>query len=167
MASAPLPPPPPPPGWQPSVDPVSFRVTRPGPPRRLWLLLVVVAILAIVIVAISLAVFQSADAVHVQAVDVSFTGASCSGWSSESLNGFNAGTNTEGSFSLGLVNTAPFGSCTAESVAVSTPGFTLLGSDTPFTDQAGQHEVLDVEYQTPGSSFTGTLGFVVTVTTAA
>lgn len=104
--------------------------------------------------------------VTVTAINYQFTGASCTGWSDFSDSGptVNAGQQFSDSFSLH--NGAILGTCTAQSVSVSTSGFSVISSNAPLTVNAGSSQTLSITYGTPSTSFNGAITVVISVTTA-
>jgi hypothetical protein len=90
-----------------------------------------------------------------------FAGPSCPGWSNEDLGIPIVGGTVWMEFTL--IVRAAAGSCTAESVAIPTPGFTLLTSNTPLVVSAGSYGSLDVNVSTPSEIPIGNVTFVVYV----
>lgn len=64
-------------------------------------------------------------------------------------------------FTLAVQGSA--GSCTAESVSMPTPGFTLVSSNTPLTVSAGTSGQLNVTVRTPSTTPAGTIVMIVDV----
>ncbi|MCI4345875.1 MAG: hypothetical protein L3K07_03885 [Thermoplasmata archaeon] len=101
------------------------------------------------------------------AVNYQFVGGSCSGWGDTTGSGGTGGAGSHMTVSLSLTNTAIFGSCTAEDISTTTPGFGIGGSNTPLTVNAGTTQTLTATVDLPSGSFSGVLTIVVTVSTAA
>lgn len=94
-------------------------------------------------------------------LELQFLGPRCPGWSNESaLIPFDGNTV---SMSFTLHNQRSAGSCTAESVSMSTPGFTLLSYNTPLTVNAGMYGSLNVTTRTPSTMPIGVVTMIVTV----
>lgn len=104
--------------------------------------------------------------VTVTAINYQFTGASCTGWSDFSDTGPTVNAGQPFTDSISLHNGAILGTCTAQSVSVSTSGFSVINANTPLTVNAGSSQTLSITYGTPSSSFNGAITVVISVTTA-
>jgi hypothetical protein len=96
-------------------------------------------------------------------LEVQYSGPACPGWSNGSTLlgiGITGGPVT---MSLDLTVKASSGSCTAESVSMPTPGFTLLSSNAPITVSAGASGTLTVTVRTPSTVPMGNVTLVVNV----
>lgn len=104
--------------------------------------------------------------VTVTAINYQFTGASCTGWSDFSDGGHTVNAGQQFGDSFSLTNGAILGTCTAQSVSVSTSGFSIISANTPLTVNAGASQTLSITYGTPSSSFNGVITVSISVTTA-
>lgn len=131
-----------------------------GKPRNRTLAAVIVGIVIFIVVLLAafelVHIVQNATApppkVEVTSIDVVFT----SQWSDSINNGpYMFSTNAQYINYVSLYNSNLFTTCTAESVTMSTSGFTLVSSNTPLTVSPGQTEALSMIFEMPNYSYTG------------
>jgi hypothetical protein len=138
----------------------------PSPPRRrtgLYLAIFgVVVIAAGGFVALSDLGFGF-NAVHITAVNLDFTGATCDGWVNSSTSGISAAAGGHVSIPIPLTDGAASGQCVAENVSASPGEFTIESVNTPLTVEAGATESLSIVVGLPASSYTGILTLTVGV----
>jgi hypothetical protein len=96
-------------------------------------------------------------------LDVQYSGQPCPGWSNGSVFPGMGITGGPVTMSLDLSVKASSGSCTAESVSIRTPGFTLVSSNAPVTVSAGASGTLIVTVRTPSTMPVGNVTLVVNV----
>lgn len=94
--------------------------------------------------------------VHVSEVDYTDLDGTC-GLTTATANGFVAGADNEVSSSVSMGNANSSAPCRVTSVQTSTPGFSMTGSDTPFTIPVGGHYELSYTFTTPHTYYTGPL----------
>ncbi len=98
-------------------------------------------------------------------LEVQYSGQPCPGWSNVSVFPGMGITGGPVTMSIGLSVNAPSGSCTAESVSILTPGFTLLSSNAPVTVSAGTPGTLTLTVRTPSTMPVGNVTLIVNVGT--
>lgn len=132
--------------------------------------IVVVVVVVVIVVGIYALGYVNTQAnnqtnVNITAVNWAFNGANC--WTSSTGNGGVLGINQQFTTTWTFSYNAPFlgsSTCTIQSVAIQTPGFSLVYANTPLVVHTGGSETASVEVQTPGSAFTGVLTIEATVT---
>ena len=104
--------------------------------------------------------------VTITAINYQFIGASCTGWVDFSDAGATVNAGQQFGESISLTNQALLGTCTANSVSVSTSGFSVVSANTPLTVNAGATQTLSMTFGTPSSTFNGAITVVISVSTA-
>jgi hypothetical protein len=103
----------------------------------------------------------SGQPIGLAAAEVQFSGEPCPGWTDLPL-GIPITGGTIG-LQVRLATNASSGSCTAESVSMNTPGFSVVGSNIPLTVDAGSVRSLNVTVQTPSKLPVGAVAMTVDV----
>lgn len=96
-------------------------------------------------------------------LEVQYSGQPCPGWSNGSVFPGIGITGGPVTMSLGLSARASSGSCTAESVSITTPGVTLVSSSAPVAVSAGASRTLTVTVRTPSTMPVENVTIVVNV----
>jgi hypothetical protein len=149
--------------------------TFPGPgssrelPVWVWVVVAVVISLAVILPSIGFYLFaqdleqglRPPSPPESAPLELQFSGPQCPGWANESVAIPVAGGTVEMGFTLTVQGSS--GSCTAQSVSIPTPGFTLLSSNAPVTVNAGSYGVLNVTVRTPSTMPLGAVVMIVTV----
>ena len=153
--------------------PVPPYAAPPPPPKKsrklLWIGIgigIVVVIVIIAAVAFVASNTSNTKSVNITAVNYQFIGSSCSGWTDATGSGVQGSAGGQVTLTFSLTNTAPFGTCTAQSISTPTSGFTVVSSNTPLTVNAGATQTLTAVIGLPSQSYNGVLTIVVSVTTA-
>jgi flagellar basal body-associated protein FliL len=134
--------------------------------KGLWIGIVIGVVVVILILAALVYVGMTVNSVKVTAINLQFTGDSCSGWTDGTDPGLTANAGSQVSDTISLPNDSIFSSCTAESVLTSTSGFSIVSSNAPLTVNAGTTQSLSVVIGMPSGSYNGVLTIVISVTTS-
>ncbi len=132
----------------------------PPPPKKshkmLWIGIIIGVVIVIIVIGVLAYVGSNANSVDVTAINITSSNNAC-GVSGHSFSGFttNPGGKIQDTIIIGNGNILL--SCTINSVAATTSGFSISGANVPLSIPAGGTQSLSFTIIAPGSSYNGVL----------